>query len=64
MAKPKIYYGMCIEGKTRVMFATVTGQMADGTFVYTECDGCGNLINMDVQYTRNLKYGTQTFSRV
>lgn len=64
MAKQKIYYGMDVEGKKQTMFATVTGQMADGTLVYTECDGLGNLIDIDVQYTRQLKYGAQTFTRI
>ena len=56
------------------IFATVTGQMADGTLVYTEIeqtedgaivtkDGEPKLI-LDNQYTRHLKRGTQTFERI
>ena len=56
----KIYYGMDLE-QNRTMFATITGEMADGTKVYTECDGNGELINIDKQYIRTLKYGSQFF---
>lgn len=69
----RIYYGMELE-ENRAMFATVTGQMADGTFVYTEIemreDGSAVKINgeykllLDNQYTRHLKYGTQMFIRL
>ena len=60
MAKVKTYYGLNYE-ESRVMFAIVTGEMADGTLVYTECDGFGNLIDIDKQYRRTLKYGSQIF---
>lgn len=72
----KIYYGMTTSDnyEIRNIFATVTGQMADGTLVYTEIeqnedgsivtkDGEPKLI-LDNQYTRHLKRGTQTFSRI
>ena len=59
----KKYYGINT-AENRVMFATITGQMADGTLVYTECDEKGNLIDTDKQYTRTLKYGWQEFFRV
>ena len=63
--KQRIYYGCDIEAKDNaVMFATITGQMSDGTYVYTECDGKGNLINLDKQYTRHTKYGMQVFVRI
>lgn len=70
----KIYYGMTEKG-TRVIMATITGEMADGTKVYTEIemtedgsiatdeDGEPKLI-LDNQYTRHLKYGTQTFCKI
>lgn len=59
----KRYWGWNVE-ESRVMLATVTGQMADGTLVYTECDGKLNLIDIDKQYTRHLKYGEQDFIRL
>ena len=71
----RIYYGMAFsENKIRTVFATVTGQMSDGTLVYTEIeqnedgsivsvDGEPKLI-LDNQYTRHLKRGTQTFERI
>lgn len=70
----KIYYGMTFENnEIRTIYATVTGQMSDGTLVYTEIeqnddgsivkiDGEPKLI-LDNQYTRHLKRGTQTFER-
>lgn len=54
------YYGWNNE-ESRVMIATITGEMSDGTKVYTECDGNGNLIDIDKQYYRRTKYGTQCF---
>lgn len=57
------YYGWN-EAEGRVMIATITGQMADGSYIYTECDGNFNLINIDMQYTRTLKYGSQIFFRI
>ena len=65
--KLRIYTGYNnTEGRT--MFATVTGTIETGKaenalFVYTECDRNGNLINLDKQYYRKLKYGTQCFFR-
>ena len=56
----KKYYGWNLQ-EERTMVATVTGQMSDGTFVYTECDGNGEIINIDNQYRRTLKYGQQMF---
>lgn len=69
----RIYYGMDVESN-RTIFATVTGQMIDGTLVYTEVeqnedgsivtkDGEPELI-LDNQYTRHLRHGMQTFSRI
>lgn len=56
----KKYYGWNDE-ESRVMFATITGEMADGTKVYTECDENGETINLDKQYIRTLKHGAQWF---
>lgn len=70
----RIYFGTCIE-ENRNIFATVTGQMIDGTFVYTEIEqtkdcavvtdknGEPKLI-LDNQFTRQLKKGFQTFQRL
>ena len=63
--KQRIYYGSDIEATgNEVMFAVITGQMQDGTFIYTECDAKGNLLNLDKQYTRHTKYGAQFFKRM
>lgn len=56
----KKYYGWNLQ-EERTMIATVTGQMSDGTLVYTECDANGEIINIDNQYRRTLKYGEQMF---
>lgn len=73
MARAKIYYG-CDSEDNHIMFATVTGQMADGSFVYTEIaqndDGSVVIVNgepkllLDNQYLRRLKHGCQTFHRI
>ena len=75
MISMKIYYGATYEDHhMRTIFATITGQMADGTMVYTEIEqtdegaivtenGEPKLI-LDKQYTRHLKYGSQTFCRI
>ena len=69
----RIYYGYNTE-ENRTVYATVTGQMADSTLVYTECettnDGAVIFENdmpkliLDNQYTRHLKKGFQTFERI
>lgn len=56
----KKYYGWNLQ-EGRTMIATVTGQMSDGTLVYTECDANGEIININNQYLRTLKYGQQMF---
>lgn len=61
--KTRIYYGWNIE-ENRVMLATITGQMSNEQFIYTECDSNGDLINIDKQYRRTLKYGAQCFFRL
>ena len=63
MSKQKIYYGYNIN-EDRVMFAAVTGKMCDGTTVYTECTGTGDLIDIDKQYTRHIGRGWQIFCRL
>lgn len=45
------YYGVNFDD-ARMMYATVTGQMGNGDFIYTECDSDYNLIDMDKQYIR------------
>ena len=57
------YYGWN-DKEQRVMLATITGEMADGTKVYTECTGDRQLINMDAQYVRTLRYGSVVFIRL
>lgn len=57
------YYGWNIS-ENRVMLATVTGCMDDGTMIYTECDPHFNLIDIDKQYIRTLKHGEQIFFRI
>ena len=72
----KIYYGLKFENghEPRNVYATVTGQMSDGTMVYTEIEqtedgaikednGEAKLI-LDNQFTRHIKHGTQTFERI
>ena len=70
----RIYYGSAEDENMRMMFATVTGQMADGTLVYTEIEqtedgaivtenGEPKLI-LNNQYRRYLRRGMQTFTRL
>lgn len=59
----------------RCIFAMVTGQMSDGTYVYTEIEQNedGSIVTdkygepkpiLDNQYIRRLKHGWQTFHRI
>lgn len=48
----------------RVMFAIPTGQMVDGTLVWTECDNNKNLIDIDTQYTLQTRGGWSEFVRI
>ena len=64
----RIYYGLAIEpdNTTRQIFATITGQMDNGQYVYTELeqDDTGAVTDkliLDNQYRRTTKYGTQIF---
>lgn len=69
----KIYFGYSTE-ESRTVFATVTGQMSDGTLVYTEIEQNedGSIVSennepkliLDNQFTRHLRKGFQTFDRV
>lgn len=69
----RTYFGYNTE-ENRTLFATATGQMADGTLVYTEIEqteggaivkenGEPKLI-LDNQFTRRLIKGFQTFERI
>ena len=70
----RIYYGSKEDDMSKTMFATVTGEMSDGTLIYTEIeqreDGSMVMENgepkliLSNQYTRHTKHGTQTFRRV
>lgn len=58
-------YGITFENdKSRLMFAVVTGEMADGTKVWTECDEKKELIDMDKQYTMQTRGGWTEFIRL
>lgn len=70
----KIYYGMNVE-EGRTMCATVTGEMVDGTLVYTQIETTedGAIIRdkngepkliLDNQFTRRLRHGWQSFHRI
>ena len=54
----RIYYGSAEDENMRMMFATVTGQMADGTLVYTEhtklqvCSFIDHLLSLLRTYTQ------------
>lgn len=73
MARAKIYYG-CDAEDNHIMYATVTGQISDGSFVYTEIaqnqDGSIVVENgdpklmLDKQYMRKIMHGCQTFHRI
>lgn len=55
-------YGITFEsGTKRMMFAVVTGEMIDGTKVWTECDADKNIINIDKQYTLHTRDGWSEF---
>lgn len=71
----KIYYGATYEGsQMRVIFTTITGEMSDGTKVYTEVEQTEDgaikqkngepILILDNQYSRHLKYGAQIFVRL
>ena len=58
-------YGITFENGThREMFAVVTGEMSDGTKVWTECNINYELIHIDKQYTLQTKGGWSEFVRL
>ena len=59
-------YGVTFENDNyhREMLAIVTGEMADGTKVWTECDENKELIDMDKQYTMQTRGGWTEFVRL
>ena len=55
-AKMRRRGGMTFEnGHHKYIACVVTGEMTDGTKVWTECDKDKNLINIDKQYTLQTK---------
>lgn len=59
-------YGITFEddGSSRMMFAIVTGEMVDGSKVWTECDAEKNPINLDKQYTLQTRGNWSEFVRM
>ena len=59
-------YGITFEesGKHRMIMCIVTGEMVDGSKVWTECDSNRNLINIDAQYTLQKRNGWQEFVKL
>ena len=66
------YYGADYKNDMKPMYAVVTGEMADGSLVYTkiEMNEDGSLAKdergeyillLDEQYQRTIKYGCQVF---
>lgn len=52
------------DGHSRMMTAVVTGEMSDGTKVWTECDKDKELIDIDKQYTLQTRGGWSEFVRL
>ena len=70
--KPRKYYGADYYDNFKPMYAVVTGQMNDGTLVYTkiatnpdgslELDEYGDyVLELDEQYSRTIKHGCNVF---
>lgn len=58
-------YGITFEnGTQRMMYAVPTGEMSDGTKVWTECDENKQEINIDKQYTMQTRGGWSEFVRL
>lgn len=58
-------YGITFENtRHRMIFCVVTGAMADGTKVWTECDKDKNIIDIDKQYTLQTRGGFSEFVRL
>lgn len=75
MKKQRLYYGTADDRSgNEIFFAVVTGQMDDGTLVYTEVEhrADGSVVKengeykllLNNQYIRTLKYGMQLFFRI
>lgn len=52
------------DGSHRMLTCVVTGEMNDGTKVWTECDTNKELINIDVQYMLMTRGGYSEFVRM
>lgn len=72
MKKSRKYYGADYYDNMKPMYAVVTGQMNDGTLVYTkiEMNEDGSLpvdeygdyiLILDEQYSRTIRFGTNIF---
>lgn len=58
-------YGITFNGKEyRMMYAVVTGEMVDGTKVWTECNYNKELIDIDTQYTLQTRGNYSEFVRL
>lgn len=58
-------HGCTLEGGIyRTLTCVVTGEMADGTKVWTECDGNKEPINIDKQYTLQTRGNWSEFVRL
>lgn len=59
-------YGILFEedGTHRMITAVVTGEMSDGTKVWTECNEKKELVNMDKQYTLQTRNHWSQFVRL
>ena len=58
-------YGITFEdGKERMIFAIVTGEMIDGTKVWTECDVNKQITDINKQYTLQTRGNWSEFVRL
>ena len=64
--KLKRRYGITFDqnGEHRMILCVVTGEMADGTKVWTECNPDRELIDMDKQYTLQTRGHWTLFVRI
>lgn len=62
----RAWWGVTYEkdGTHRMMTAVVTGEMQDGTKVWTECDRQKKLIDIDKQYTMQRRNNWTEFVRL
>jgi len=57
--------GVYYDGKSyREILCVVTGEMADGRKIWTECDGNGNILNIDKQYFLQTRGNWSEFIKV